>query len=92
MYYINYEMRETNDITTKGNKMRKFTSGQKLSSRSICDHNCIYEGEVINRTAKTVTISTRMYGVNRVKIHIDTDGNEMIFPFGKSSMAAIFRA
>ena len=85
-------MRETNDITTKGNKMKKFTAGQKLSSRSICDHNCIFEGEVINRTTKTVTINTRMYGVNRVKIHIDINGNEMIFPFGKSSMATIFRA
>lgn len=72
--------------------MRTFKEGQKLSSRSICDNDCIFEGEVIKRTKKTVTIKTRMAGVKRCKIHLDIDGHEMIFPFGSYSMATIFRS
>ena len=70
----------------------KFTENQELSARSICDYDCIYTGRVIKRTAKTVTIETSMTGIKRCKIHHDTDGNEFIFPFGRYSMAAIFRA
>ncbi len=72
--------------------MKKFKPGQELSSRSICDHDCIFTGKVIQRTDKTVTIDTDMTGIKRRKVHIDNDGNEFIFPFGQHSMAAIFRA
>lgn len=71
--------------------MKKFTAGQTLESRSICDHNCIFTGTVIKRTAKTVTINTRMKGEKRCKIHTNDEG-EFIFPFGQYSMAPVFRA
>ena len=71
--------------------MRVFTDSQQLSSRSACDHNCIFRGVVIKRTAKTVTITTAMKGETRCKIHTNEEG-EFIFPFGRYSMAPIFRA
>ncbi|MBE9515952.1 MAG: hypothetical protein IME93_03125 [Proteobacteria bacterium] len=72
--------------------MNTFTTGQQLSARSICDHDCVFEGQVLKRTAKTVTINTRMKGVSRCKVHNDEQGNEFIFPYGRYSMAPIFRA
>jgi hypothetical protein len=73
--------------------MNKFVEGQKLATRSICDHNCIFTAKVIKVTAKTVTIDDSIYGVKRCKIHVDDrDGGEFIFPHGKHSMAPIFRA
>ena len=71
--------------------MNTFTQGQALSNRSICDSNCIFTGTVLKRTAKTVTISSRGEE-KRCKIHISEDGGEFIFPYGRYSMAAIFRA
>lgn len=71
--------------------MNTFTTGQVLTTRSICNYDCIYEATVIKRTAKTVTI--REYNEEkRCKIHTDHDGNEYIYPHGRYSMAAIFRA
>ena len=68
-----------------------FNTGDKLSSRSIGDHNCIFTGTVTKRTAKTVTIKTGMYGEKRCKIFTDETG-EYAYPHGQYSMAAIFRA
>ena len=72
--------------------MKTFKAGQELSTRSICDHECIFTGEVISRTKKTVTIYTRMHGTERKKIFLDIDGHEMVYPFGQYSMAPTFRA
>ncbi len=72
--------------------MLTFKQGQKLSNSSICDHNCVFTAEVVKRTARTVTITSDR-GVKRCKIHIDTCGEgEFIFPYGRYSMAPIFRA
>ena len=72
--------------------MNKFYEGQELSTRSIGDHDCIFTGTVIKRTAKRVTLMTDMYGIKTVGISIDMDGHEMCFPYGRYSMAATFRA
>ena len=70
-----------------------FTPGQKLSARSIGDADCVFTGTVIKRTAKTVTIFTRMNGETRCKIHTTADdGREYCYPFGRYSMAPVFRA
>ena len=70
--------------------MIKFKQGQQLSSRSICDHECIYTSTVLKRTAKTVTID--VHGdTKRCKIH-EYEGVEFIYPFGKYSMCPIFKA
>jgi hypothetical protein len=47
--------------TLRGGKMKrpcKFEVGQQLSTRSVCNHDCIYKAVVIGRTEKTVTIET----------------------------------
>jgi len=81
-----------NKTQTTGNEtMNKFFSGQELSNSSLGDHSCIFAGKVIKRTAKTVTIETDE-GVKRCKIFTDRDGGEYIYPFGRYSMATIFRA
>jgi len=69
-----------------------FKQGQQLSTRSIGDHECIFTAIVIGRTTKTVTIKTDMDGIRRCKIHHNSDEGEFIFPFGRYSMAPIFRA
>lgn len=71
--------------------MNKFTVGQKLSTSSICDSECIYTETILKRTKKTVTI-TAHGEEKRCKIHHDDDGNEFIFPYGQYSMCPIFRA
>lgn len=70
----------------------KFEIGKKYATRSICNHDCIFEVEVLKRTAKTVTICEYGHEVKRVKVHVDTDGREFIFPHGQYSMAAVIRA
>ena len=72
--------------------MKTFTPGQELNQASICDSNCIFTGEVIKRTAKRVTIKTRMHGIKTVGIKLDDNGNEFCFPFGTYSMAPTFKA
>jgi len=70
--------------------MKMFREGQTVASRSICDSDCIFRGEILKRTEKTVTVKT-VQGVKRCKIHI-YDEEEFIYPFGQYSMAAIFKA
>lgn len=73
--------------------MKKFTVGQKLSARSIGDYNCVFTGTVLKRTATTITVDTCIEGVKRCKIHQSYDGSgEFVFPFGRYSMAPIFKA
>ena len=87
-----YETLEQPIKATSNPERTKFEAGMNVSTRSICDHNCIYKGVIISRTEKTVTIKTAMEGVKRCKIFIDGDGGEYIMPFGKYSMAPSFRA
>lgn len=46
----------------KVKEMTKFETGKSYSVRSACDYNCVWTYEVIERTAKTITV---------------TDGNEV---------------
>lgn len=70
--------------------MGKFEVGKTYTTRSACDHNCIFSHEILNRTAKTVTIKGHGEIIRR-KIHI-YDGNETIYPYGTYSMAPILTA
>ena len=70
----------------------QFTAGQKVSTRSACDYDCIFTATVIRRTAKQVTLDLGGK-VASVKIYADDrDGSEFCFPMGRYSMAPIFRA
>ena len=70
--------------------MRKFEIGKTYTTRSACDHNCIFRHEILNRTVKMVTIKVHGEIVRR-KIHI-YDGNEMISPYDTYSMAPVLNA
>jgi hypothetical protein len=67
-----------------------FKAGQTYTTRSACDHECIFSATVISRTAKTVKISVHGKTKSR-KIHV-WDGVEHFYPFGQYSMAAIMSA
>ena len=61
-----------------------------LTAKSICDSDCIFSIKVIKRTAKMATI-IHQGNEMRVKIKLDSDGNEFVKP-DNYSMAPTFRA
>jgi hypothetical protein len=77
-------------VLTITNDMNTIKSNQTLTSRSICDYNCIFKLEVIERKGKFATVKS-MGNVMRTKVLIDSDGNEYLHP-EKYSMSPIFRA
>lgn len=72
--------------------MKTFKEKQELMTRSICDHDCIFDGRVISRTAKTVKLDLGRDGVKNAKIFTDKNGDEYCYPYGRYSFAPIFRA
>lgn len=75
------------EVDERDNKT--FIAGKKYCSRSIGDHNCIFEITVISRTDKTLCYT---YGnrTRRSKIHLD-DYGEYIRP-DNYSMSPTFHA
>lgn len=68
----------------------RFTVGQKVSTRSACDHECVWEFEILARSAKFVTV---MVDGERVRRGIRVwRGVESFMPFGSYSMAPVVRA
>ena len=61
-----------------------------LTAKSICDSDCIFSIKVIKRTAKMATI-IHQGNEMRVKIKLDSEGNEFLKP-DNYSMAPVFRA
>jgi len=70
--------------------MIKFEVGKTYGMRSICDHNCTWNYEVLKRTAKTITIEVE--GKNKACRIKEYDGAEMVHPLGKYSMCPSLRA
>ena len=64
-----------------------FKAGSTYSTRSVCDHNCIFSIEVVSRTAKT--LRTADGKTLRISIY---DGVEQVKPCGSYSMAPIISA
>ena len=81
----------SNTQTNQAPEVSKFYPGQKLVTRWVCDSSSTIEGEVISRTAKTVTVNVIGEGTKRYGIGI-SENQEYIRPFGRYSMAPIFRA
>lgn len=75
---------------TKTNIMKAIKTNQTLTSRSICDYNCIFELNVIERKGNFATIKY-MNQTKRIKVKIDSDGNEYLQP-DNYSMAPRFKA
>jgi hypothetical protein len=73
-------------------KITRFEINKEYSTRSICDHDCIFKTTIISRTAKTVTIKDNFNKEPvRKKIHI-FDNAEAIYHLGIYSMAPVIRA
>lgn len=53
-----------------------FEVGKTYTARCFGDHNLIENWEVVSRTEKTMTIKEHYEGTKRVKIKIDSNGNE----------------
>lgn len=67
--------------------MAKFIIGRTYSTRSACDHNCIFSITIASRTAKMITTTTG----KRLKVK-EWDGNEQVKPMGSYSMCPIIGA
>jgi len=74
----------------KENGTIKFKIGTTYFTRSICNHDCIYKFEILNRTAKSVLI-LKDGDIVRRRLSI-WNGAESFKPFGSYSMAAIISA
>jgi len=72
--------------------MKKFKLGKKYKMKSVCDHNCKWEYEVIKRTKKTITIKQIHDGrINNRRVKVCGD-SEYISPLGTYSMSPTLRA
>jgi hypothetical protein len=70
--------------------MKTIKSNQTLTSRSICDYNCIFELKVIERKGNFAKVNFQG-NEKRTKIKIDSYGNEYLQP-DNYSMAPKFKA
>jgi len=70
--------------------MKTVKSNQTLTSKSICDSECIFKLTVIERKGNFATVKF-MGNTKRTKVYSDSEGNEYLQP-EKYSMAPIFRA
>lgn len=74
--------------------MKTFEIGKTYSTRSVCDHNCIFSYTVIARTAKTITITdgreTKKCRI--IKALSEYRKAESIYPLGQYSMCPIISA
>jgi 2-methylisocitrate lyase-like PEP mutase family enzyme len=72
--------------------LKKITVGTTLFARSIGDYECIFQAEVISRTAKFAFVLVHGdKGIKRCKIYVH-DGAEFIYALGQYSMCPIFKA
>lgn len=62
-----------------------FKVGTTYSTRSICDHDCIFSFTILARTAKQVTVT--VHGKVQKRGISLCDGIESFAPFGRYSMS-----
>lgn len=77
------------------NTIKAFEVGKTYYTRSICDNDCIIIGRVIRRTASTVTMEVRGYGVKTLRINKGRSefcGAEAVKPWGTYSMSPTLTA
>ena len=69
----------------------KFEVGKTYATRSICNHDCIFDYTILRRTEKTVTIVDLYGDTVRKKVSV-YNGVEQFLPHGRYSMAPIISA
>lgn len=70
--------------------MKTIKANTTISAVSICDSECIFKAEVLERKNNTVTLKVQGQIVKK-RIQIDIDGNEFVYALGKYSMAPQFK-
>jgi hypothetical protein len=70
--------------------MNTIQSNTTIKARSICDADCIFTAQVLERKGNFVTVKV-MGEVSRKKVSLDMDGNEIVYAMGKYSMCPVFR-
>ena len=68
----------------------RFKVGQVYTTRSACDHDCVYDFQILERTEKSVKIE--VWGVFKRRKISGHNGVEQFLPHGRHSMCAIVRA
>lgn len=68
----------------------QFQIGRTYSTRSACDHNCIFAFTIVARTDKTVTFTH--HGETKKRGLRVYNGMESFKPFGSYSMAPVICA
>jgi len=68
-----------------------FQVGHAYSGRFIGDADAVFRVKILARTAKTVTVAGPQ-GLKQLRVSLDHEGGEQVFPFGKYSMAPVCRA
>ena len=71
-------------------QLRAFEVGATYSTRSVCDHDCVFSFTILKRSPKSVWVDVDGKVVRRA-IEV-WQGTETFYPFGKYSMAAIISA
>lgn len=67
--------------------MAIFETGKTYMGRSVCDQNAAFSITVAKRTPTTITTTKgKRLGVKSL------DGEEIVFPMGRYSMAPVIRA
>lgn len=72
--------------------MSKFEIGKTYRTRSVCDHDCIIDLYVVNRSEKTLKariLDQSDFKTLRIK---EWDGVEQVKPWGNYSMCPIISA
>jgi len=72
--------------------MHRFTVGKSYRTRSIGDHDCIIEAQVIARTEKTVRVAMTHDREKTFRIKTWDDGIETFAPWGRHSMSPTITA
>lgn len=75
--------------------MKKFEIGKTYKMRSICDHECVWTYEVIDRTKCTVTLKSDHDEIIKCRINKKTSeyrNTESVYPLGRYSMCPILSA
>jgi hypothetical protein len=71
--------------------MTKFQIGNTYTTRSACDHDCIFEFTIVKRSEKFITFTNRHGQQSRAGV-FQIDQVEHCFPTGRYSMAPIISA
>lgn len=67
-----------------------FEAGKTYSTRSACDHECIFRFAIVRRTAKTITFT--YHGKEQTRGVRVWEGVESCYPMGRFSMAPVISA